>query len=315
MDEPSTLLTLACSPDLVQRTRDEAGRLLARHGSVARAIRATSDFDSALIEQLRQIFQPLTDGEVVAIHLRGYASLSLPDVATPSHWRARDPELSAHADLAVVFVASALGDILSWPSLQSGRVLNDVLPIRGHEDQQTGHGSEADLLLHVEDAFRDDRCDFLVLLSLRNPGKVATHVAALERSSLDDATRRTLSGFRFTIAADPEHIAHDPDGRFTVPSIAPITDRVARYHSLRVDFPFTRAMDDEADVALSRLADLLGRRQRSAHLSEGDVLVVDNKVAAHGRPGFKATNDGQDRWLRKALVLRREREPEKDAIL
>jgi hypothetical protein len=144
--------------------------LLARHGSVARAIRATSDFDSALIEQLRQIFQPLTDSEVVAIHLRGYASLSLPDVATPSHWRARDPELSAHTDLAVAFVASALGDVLSWPSLQSGRVLNDV-------------------------------------------------------------------------------------------------------------------------------------------------LVVDNKVAAHGRPGFKATNDGQDRWLRKALVLRRDREPEKGAIL
>jgi hypothetical protein len=52
---------------------------------------------------------------------------------------------------------------------------------------------------------------------------------------------------------------------------------------------------------------LLG--QLSANLTDvvlrpGDVLVVDNLRAVHGRRSFQARFDGNDRWLRRVSAVR-----------
>jgi alpha-ketoglutarate-dependent taurine dioxygenase len=39
-------------------------------------------------------------------------------------------------------------------------------------------------------------------------------------------------------------------------------------------------------------------------LSDGDVLVIDNDRAVHGRSPFVPRYDGTDRWLKRALVVR-----------
>jgi L-asparagine oxygenase len=39
-------------------------------------------------------------------------------------------------------------------------------------------------------------------------------------------------------------------------------------------------------------------------LHPGDLLIVDNMLAVHGRSEFKARHDGTDRWLKKAIVTR-----------
>jgi len=39
-------------------------------------------------------------------------------------------------------------------------------------------------------------------------------------------------------------------------------------------------------------------------LSDGDVLVIDNDRAVHGRTPFVPRYDGTDRWLKRALVVR-----------
>jgi alpha-ketoglutarate-dependent taurine dioxygenase len=38
-------------------------------------------------------------------------------------------------------------------------------------------------------------------------------------------------------------------------------------------------------------------------LEPGDLLVVDNTVAVHGRSPFPARYDGTDRWLQRAFVV------------
>lgn len=37
-------------------------------------------------------------------------------------------------------------------------------------------------------------------------------------------------------------------------------------------------------------------------LAPGEVLVVDNDLAVHGRVPFRARYDGSDRWLKRASV-------------
>ena len=38
-------------------------------------------------------------------------------------------------------------------------------------------------------------------------------------------------------------------------------------------------------------------------LEAGDLLVVDNSVAVHGRTPFTARFDGTDRWLQRTFVV------------
>jgi len=38
-------------------------------------------------------------------------------------------------------------------------------------------------------------------------------------------------------------------------------------------------------------------------LDAGDLLVVDNAVAVHGRSAFPARFDGTDRWLQRTFVV------------
>ncbi|NBT21304.1 MAG: hypothetical protein EBT17_04190, partial [Actinobacteria bacterium] len=39
-------------------------------------------------------------------------------------------------------------------------------------------------------------------------------------------------------------------------------------------------------------------------LGDGDLLVIDNDRAVHGRTPFVPRYDGTDRWLKRALVVR-----------
>jgi Fe(II)/alpha-ketoglutarate-dependent arginine beta-hydroxylase len=211
------------------------------------------------------------------------------DGPTPDHWRARPPAATLAQDLWLVLVAAQLGDPFGWSSLQDGRLLNDVLP----------------LALHVEDAFDDDRCDYLGLLALRNRDQVATTVAAVRADRLPPACQAVLREPRFVIRADPEHAAGAPGG-------APAARRCAVLFGapddpyLRVDPAFTqpRPGDPAAAAAFGALCEQLAAATVPVPLAAGDLLLVDNYRMVHGRTPFRPRYDGTDRWLRKVTVTR-----------
>src|SRR5262249_59246169 len=94
---------------------------------------------------------------------------------TPAHWRARpEPSPSHREELLLLLYSSLLGDPFGWASQQDGRLIHDVLPIRGHEHEQLGSSSENVLTWHTEDAFHPLRGDFLSFACLRNPTAGAT---------------------------------------------------------------------------------------------------------------------------------------------
>src|SRR5262249_56017462 len=56
-------------------------------------------------------------------------------------------------------------------------------------------------------------------------------------------------------------------------------------------------------VALEALGALLFRALVGVVLRPGDLLIVDNRKAVHGRTGFRPRYDGTDRWLRRCFVV------------
>jgi|HubBroStandDraft_6_1064221.scaffolds.fasta_scaffold123825_2 L-asparagine oxygenase len=224
---------------------------------------------------------------------------------TPEHWRARAADATLAHDFWLVLVSAQLGDPFSWASLQDGSLLNDVIPVRGSEQVQTGQGSVAPLELHVEDAFDDDRCDYLGLVALRNRDDVGTTVAAVRAGCLPREHQEVLREPRFMIRADPEHAA---GGRGSAPAARrrAVLFGAADDPYLRVDPAFTEPLpgDEAAAAAFGALCAQLAAATAAVPLAAGDVLFIDNYRMVHGRTPFRPRYDGTDRWLRKVTVTR-----------
>ncbi|MGL5810465.1 MAG: TauD/TfdA family dioxygenase, partial [Nocardioides sp.] len=173
--------------------------------------------------------------------------------------------------------------------------------------QQTGHSSEVVLDLHVEDAFHDLRCDNLTLLCLRND-QAATTVVDTGRLDLDSLDLEPLFEPRYLIRPDAEHLRNLREAGQRVPESIPISvldgDRSAPY--IRIDPPYMTAVDGDgrAARALDDLLELMGKAVIDVETSPGDLIMIDNQRALHGRRPFRARYDGTDRWLRRATTVR-----------
>lgn len=235
---------------------------------------------------------------------------------TPRHWRDRPSPSTAHREeLLLILYGSLLGDPFSWATQQDGRLIHDVLPIQGHENEQLGSSSESLLTWHTEDAFHPLRGDFLSFACLRNPIGAATTVGPVDALDLPAAVRDVLMQERFVIYPDEAHTAknNSTPGRATFAGIEEMqqnADRVAVLFGdpdrpyIRAD-PYFMAVadgDDEARAALDELVKLMDELMVDVRLESGDYFFIDNFRVVHGRKPFKARHDGTDRWLKRINI-------------
>jgi L-asparagine oxygenase len=239
---------------------------------------------------------------------------------TPGHWRQTEPgqDGTAVLECSLALCGLALGEPFAWQTLQAGRMIQDILPIPGDEARQSGYGSSAALEFHTEDGFHPNRCDYLLLLGLRNHGGVPTTIASVHDIRLPERTRAVLCQQRFCIVPDDEHIRQLAASRPDHPALAvmlrmkddPQPTAVLSGRDglayLRIDRPFMYCADGDpgAEQALEELMAELERVQQDVVVGPGSLLVVDNYVAVHGRRSFPARYDGTDRWLKKITVSR-----------
>ena len=83
---------------------------------------------------------------------------------TPTQYRPSGEEevVDRHTTLHVL-LASLLGEPFTWSTIQSGYLVNDIIPIPEHAAQVASSGSSAIFDLHTEDAFHSCAGAFLGL--------------------------------------------------------------------------------------------------------------------------------------------------------
>lgn len=231
---------------------------------------------------------------------------------TPLHWRGQiQPSVVLHEEIYLQLIGSLLGDIYAWSTVQDGKLVQDLLPIPGQEREKSGNSSSSVLDLHTEDAFSCYRCDYLGLLCLRNDDAIPTSYASFSNVRLSPAHRRVLSEPRFSLLPDPEHYvraAERGDSR-SLPGefeMSPLLFGGDALPYLAVDGFFIEPQqgDIEATQALAALLSELERCRCELVCKAGELLVIDNYLAVHGRRPFLARYDGRDRWLKRISVTR-----------
>jgi len=242
---------------------------------------------------------------------------------TPSHWRFQGDGLrTLEEEILLVLFSSLLGDVFGWATQQEGRVIHDVLPIRGHQNAQIGTGSEQEITWHNEDAFHPCRGDYVALMCLRNPDRVPTTVAPVDLLELGDEIKDALFEPQFIFRPDYSHskefaMEGHEDGVNGHPSFERrdevskksekravlFGDRNSAY--IQVDPYFMETPDDpEAQIALNILVAMIDRLLYEIILEPGDFCFIDNYKAVHGRRPFVARFDGTDRWLKRLNITR-----------
>ena len=245
---------------------------------------------------------------------------------TPSHWKWKlDTAASLEEQIMFVLFGCLLGDPFAWATQQDGYLMHDVLPIKDNEYDQLGTGSEQLLWWHTEDAFHPHRADYLGLMCLRNPDRVATTIGAPDISRMPQEQVDLLFQPRFLIKPDESHSEKNEsdlrkqtrngdevlDSAYenirklnSAPPRVPMLfgNRQAPY--VRLDPYFTTPLDDEAGAALNALARSIDENIQEVVLQPGDCFFIDNYRIVHGRKAFKARYDGTDRWLKRLNLTR-----------
>lgn len=196
---------------------------------------------------------------------------------------------------ALVMACMQIGDITAFRPEKSGALVQNVVPVAGQEDFQ-GNAGSVKLNMHIENGFHAHRPDYVALLCLRNDHD---DVAGLRTSSIRRAlpllSRETLQVLR-----EPRFVTHAPaswgDYHSATPQ-CPILDGDADDPDVQIDFSTTEGLDPRASAAIEELGQAFDQVTRTFILRPGDLAVVDNRLAMHGRTAFRPRYDGFDRWL------------------
>jgi Fe(II)/alpha-ketoglutarate-dependent arginine beta-hydroxylase len=246
---------------------------------------------------------------------------------TPEHWRDSQYDSPAfRQEIFFLLCASLLGDVFGWATQQDGRLMHDVLPIKGHEHYEIGSNSLQHLSWHTEDAFHPCRGDYVALMCLKNPDLVETVVC--DGSDIDWSTLDVEALFQpeFTQMPDNSHRpenASESTGDPTIdrlrarsfaliqswndnPVKRPVLfgDRHDPYMALDPYHMKTDGWPERTARAFHGLCDQIETNMKGVGLRPGDLVFIDNFRAVHGRKSFRARYDGTDRWLKRLNITR-----------
>lgn len=206
------------------------------------------------------------------------------------------------ATRALLRFADDIGRAVGYDREQEGRLIQDIFPVKASERKQVSTSSKVMLGSHTETAFHPHKPRFVVLLCLRGDPQAATTYAEVSDivTHLSDDQLDVLQTSEFVTTVDPSFMTNgEPDARVVV---RPLTRRgngwILIYDELLMSGTTSRAAS-----ALAALHAAVKHSTRQVVLKAGDVLVIDNDQAVHGRTPFVPRYDGTDRWLKRALAV------------
>ncbi len=199
-----------------------------------------------------------------------------------------------------VLIALQIGEIVAFRDEKSGALVQNVVPVRGREDAQSNAGSTL-LEMHTENAFHANRPDFVAFFCLRSDheNRAGLYVSSVRRAAalLPDSVKRLLAEPRFVTEPPP---SFGDVGCVTMAHA--VLDGDPEDPNVLVDFTSTHPLDGDARRAMTQLKNAFNEVSRTLVLRAGELALVDNRLAIHGRTAFLPRYDGRDRWLHRTFI-------------
>jgi L-asparagine oxygenase len=192
---------------------------------------------------------------------------------------------------------NAISDQIAYEGEGSGNLFQDIIPLKTMEKEQTSLGSNTELEIHTEQAFSKLRPDILSLACLRGDLNAYTHIFPIQ-SILKNITKQeyellqkplwyTEVDLSFKLSTNTEFI----DGNLRGP-IPIISNQTLVFDQDLMSSPYP-----DAKVMIKKIINLYYQHKLRHNLKPGEIILIDNNRALHGRSAFFPRYDGKDRFL------------------
>jgi L-asparagine oxygenase len=220
---------------------------------------------------------------------------------TPPHPTAAEAHHHA-SEFALLTVARKVGQPVGYLPEHGGDLVQNIVPVKASANQQVSTSSSVTLMWHTEAAFHPHRPRFLLLACLRGDPAAATLLASIEAvvSTIPDAVRDLLRQPLFVTSADESYVGR---GRRPVSNPGPVLTGSRHRPQMVFDADLMRGVNSDAQRALEVLGEAIDSCHESVTLTAGDILIVDNNRAVHGRSPYTPRFDGSDRWLKRTFTI------------
>lgn len=235
--------------------------------------------------------------KAVSIH-KNFFTGSVPP--TPS---SHDGEngLLPECDTTFLEFARTIGRPVGYKQEQKGSLVQNIFPIKTTESIQISTSSKVELGLHTETAFHPYRPEIVALLCVRGDPTAITTVSDVTviMSMLDSYTIEELTKPNFLTSLDPSFMM---DGQKDISLPINVLSKSAHGWNLTYDETLVVGTTKNANHALSHLKSAIRQSVVEYILDTGDLMLINNNCAVHGRKPFAARYDGTDRWLKRVLI-------------
>lgn len=212
------------------------------------------------------------------------------------------------ATQALMHFSQLGGFPISYKQEQGGRLIQNIIPVHKTEYGQISTSSKTDLYLHTETAFHPYKPSFVFLLCVRGDDSVATTIASVNDivEKLDKDTTEILESPSFSTGIDESFKdGKNNDFRLITSVLRNVGEDFGDLKwTMTFDWQLMTGLNPEAEIALEKMRDAVNSSIENVYLKTGDLLIVDNNRAVHGRTKFQPRYDGTDRWLKRLLTIK-----------
>lgn len=227
------------------------------------------------------------------------------NIETPVH---NNLKIGEKTDLAKIqgILVSAIGNMVAYEAEGYGRLYQDIIPMKSMEKVQTSVSSAVELEIHTEQAFSRLRPDILSLSCIRGHEQAFTYILPV-KYILNNMTKDEIELLRkpmWTISVDlsfklcgQEFLDGDLRGPI------PIIHGSEEDPLLVFDQDLMKGVDELSHSMIGKIVDIYYRCRLKHNLKPGEIILVDNNRAVHGRSPFIPKYNGYDRFLVRCFSM------------
>lgn len=205
----------------------------------------------------------------------------------------------------MAILAHLLGSMVAYEAEGNGHLIQDMVPNPKLATTQQSQGSKVELEAHTEQCFSPFKPDYVILGALRGDPEAYTYAFSgrkiAELMSAEDVAMLRQPLWATTIDESFQPFLPNPDairGPFAILN-GPDDDPY-----VLVDQDLMHGVTPEAQELLERVVTVYIEHRDAHNLQAGDLLMLDNLRAMHGRSMYTPRFDGKDRFIARGFVVR-----------
>lgn len=218
---------------------------------------------------------------------------TLPETPPGNNYRIGETTTLAKIQSMLLHVFS---EIIAYEAECYGRIFQDVVPIQSMASVQTSLGSNTELEIHTEQAFSKLRPDILSLACLKGDSSAYTYVLPVQRI-IDNMSREELELLHKPLWETGVDISFKLNGHEFIEGDLRGPMPILNNGQLIFDQDLMSGITEDAEQLIHKIVDIYYKHRIEHNLRPGEIILIDNNHAVHGRSPFFPKFDGNDRFL------------------